>query len=192
MVSISRGVNNTDIPRGHIIVTGSGTRAEPLHALRIGDRVAIQTDIQAADDANRCGPGSQISGWDNLVEAQGGNYFTVRNGRNVAPTFDQYPKGGVTAPRTNVGITADGDILMVVVDGRQGGYSIGMNLIEMGDLMLSLGAVAAFNLDGGGSTIMAVRQPGAAHITVSDRPSDGRERSLTQALAVFSIDTPTH
>jgi exopolysaccharide biosynthesis protein len=77
---------------------------------------------------------------------------------------------------------------MVVVDGRQAGYSIGMTLAEMGALMASLGAVDAANLDGGGSTVMAIRPPGAAHIRVSDRPSDGRERMLTQALAVFSVD----
>jgi exopolysaccharide biosynthesis protein len=77
--------------------------------------------------------------------------------------------------------------MLVVVDGRQSGYSIGMNLIEMGDLMLSLGAVHAFNLDGGGSSVMATRPAGATSIMVANRPSDGRERMLTQALAAFAI-----
>jgi hypothetical protein len=191
VVAIQNGVSDVAIPKGHVMVVGSGNRAEPLKALQVGDRLAVVTDIEAATDANRCGDGIPVNGWDSLTGAVGGNYFTARDGVNVAPTSAQYAKGGVAAPRTNVGITADGDILMVVVDGRQAGYSIGMNLIEMGDLMLSLGAVSAFNLDGGGSTIMAVRKPATPdHITVSDRPSDGRERALTQALTVFSITDP--
>jgi exopolysaccharide biosynthesis protein len=74
---------------------------------------------------------------------------------------------------------------MVTVDGRQPGYSIGMSLKEMGRLMASLGAVTAFNMDGGGSTLMARRSPTTGRFGVANRPSDGRQRLATQALAAF-------
>ena len=74
---------------------------------------------------------------------------------------------------------------MVTVDGRQPGYSVGVTLAEMGRLMVSLGATDALNLDGGGSTVMAARSPRTGVFDVVNRPSDGVERRLTQALAVY-------
>tara|TARA_Y100001968_G_scaffold92788_1_gene83417 strand:- start:3723 stop:5408 length:1686 start_codon:yes stop_codon:yes gene_type:complete len=59
-------------------------------------------------------------------------------------------------PRTAIGETAAGDILLITVDGRQPGYSAGMSINEMRRLMAGLGAVNAINLDGGGSTTMVV------------------------------------
>ena len=58
-------------------------------------------------------------------------------------------------PRTAVGYTKKGELLLVVVDGRQL-QSRGVNLIELAEIMKSLGAVEALNLDGGGSSSMVV------------------------------------
>lgn len=186
VVEVRRGAQNTAIPADGWVLVGRGPKSRPLELLKPGDQVSVLTEFGDGTD-NGCSGPDVVSGWGDTQEALGGNYFTVRNGRNVAPTYAEYAKGGVAAPRTNVGITADGIVLMVVVDGRQRGYSVGMDLIEMGELMLSLGAVHAFNLDGGGSSVMATRRPGASRIKVSNRPSDGRERSLTQALAAFAV-----
>ena len=82
-------------------------------------------------------------------------------------------------PRTAVGITADGTLLMVVVDGRQPGYSAGMTLRELSTFMRSLGARNAMNLDGGGSSVMWVNG------LVVNRPSDGFERNVATALVVL-------
>ena len=161
-----------------------------FRSMEVGDAVTIRTVVQEAIGGTCGREMTDRPDWASVREAMGGNWFVARGGRNAAPGAGEYPKGAVVAPRTSVGITADGRILMVVVDGRQPGYSIGVTLAELGRLMLDLGAVTAFNLDGGGSTVMAVRAPGAAHIRVSDRPSDGRERMLTQALAAFSSAAP--
>lgn len=86
-------------------------------------------------------------------------------------------------PRTMIGIKADGTILMTTVDGRQ--PTIGMNGVsqqEMGAILHHYGAVEAYNLDGGGSTTMAILEDGALRVTNS--PSDGRERSNSNALLV--------
>jgi len=188
VVSVAASTRNTPIPAGRMVLSGTGDKAGPLAQLSPGDRIEIATAMYRAEGSS-CGASEAAPDWDDVVEVMGGNHFTAFDGRNTAPSSSAYPAGGIAAPRTNVGITEDGDILMVVVDGRQT-HSVGMTLTEMGDLMISLGAVAAFNLDGGGSSVMATRRIGAEHITVSNRPSDGSERHLTQALAVFSISEP--
>ncbi|MGF1503796.1 MAG: phosphodiester glycosidase family protein [Chloroflexi bacterium] len=58
-------------------------------------------------------------------------------------------------PRTAAGIAGE-TLLLVVIDGRQPGYSAGMTLPELAALFVELGAEYAINLDGGGSTTLAV------------------------------------
>jgi exopolysaccharide biosynthesis protein len=57
-------------------------------------------------------------------------------------------------PRTAVGVIDDNHLVFVVVDGRSAGYSEGVTLTELADIMISLGAETAYNLDGGGSSTM--------------------------------------
>ena len=59
-------------------------------------------------------------------------------------------------PRTAIGYTKDNDLVLVAVDGREGS-SIGLTLVELANLMHSLGCTNAINLDGGGSTVMYVK-----------------------------------
>jgi exopolysaccharide biosynthesis protein len=61
---------------------------------------------------------------------------------------------------------------------------MGMTLRQVGTLMQALGATRALNLDGGGSSALAVRE--AAADRVVNRPSDKVERPVGNALAVFS------
>ncbi|AIQ46143.1 exopolysaccharide biosynthesis protein [Paenibacillus sp. FSL R7-0273] len=57
-------------------------------------------------------------------------------------------------PRTAIGMIAPNHYVFVVVDGRNEGYSRGMTLAELADVMQELGATEAYNLDGGGSSTM--------------------------------------
>ncbi|HEY5798943.1 MAG TPA: phosphodiester glycosidase family protein, partial [Burkholderiaceae bacterium] len=59
-------------------------------------------------------------------------------------------------PRTAAGVRADGTILLVAVDGHRHAASVGLTIEETRQLMGYLGARDAINLDGGGSTTMAV------------------------------------
>jgi len=82
------------------------------------------------------------------------------------------------APRTALGVTKDGHILLAVVDGRQ--YSsVGFTLLEMALFMQEAGAIQAMNLDGGGSSEMVVSG------NVVNKPSDLRERRVGSALVVL-------
>ena len=76
-------------------------------------------------------------------------------------------------PRTGVGFNKDKSYMwFVVVDGRQPGYSEGMTTVELADLLLELGCTEAANLDGGGSSILAMRNPNKATLSTINRPSD--------------------
>lgn len=81
-------------------------------------------------------------------------------------------------PRTMAGITRDGRLLLVVVDGRQPAWSQGVTLPEGAALLRSLGALSAVNLDGGGSASMVV---GGKLVS---RPSEPEGRALGDAILV--------
>jgi exopolysaccharide biosynthesis protein len=83
-----------------------------------------------------------------------------------------------------VGVTATGKILLVVVDGRQPRWSLGPTSSEFAQIMADLGAVTALNLDGGGSSEMVVEGE------VVNRPSDGHERAITNAILVLPGPDP--
>ena len=57
-------------------------------------------------------------------------------------------------PRSAVGQGADGSFMLLTVDGRQVGYSIGCTVEDCADILLMHGAYQAMNLDGGSSTVM--------------------------------------
>jgi exopolysaccharide biosynthesis protein len=84
-------------------------------------------------------------------------------------------------PRTALARLDSGRILLVTVDGRQPGVSVGMSLQALAELLLEFGAVEAINLDGGGSTTMVV------HNMIVNKPSDQTgERPVSDAILVFS------
>lgn len=96
------------------------------------------------------------------------------------------------ASRTAIGIKADGTVVMMMVDGRQAPYSVGMTMAEVGATMESLGCVQAVNLDGGGSSTFATQREGesenstSAGLTLRCRPSDGYERKVSNTIMVLS------
>jgi len=82
-------------------------------------------------------------------------------------------------PRTAVAKLKDAKFLMMTVDGRRPGVSVGMTLQELAEYLLSLGAVDAMNLDGGGSTTMFLDGK------VVNAPSDKEgERKVGDAIVV--------
>lgn len=92
-------------------------------------------------------------------------------------------------PRTALGLTADGHLLIVTVDGRTSAGR-GMTLHQLAQHLLNLGAVHAVNLDGGGSTAMWI--DGQSINGVVSHPSDNGsadhfgERAVSDVLLVFS------
>ena len=90
------------------------------------------------------------------------------------------------ASRTAVGITAEGKVVMMVLDGRQEPFSAGGSLEEIAQIMLDAGCVQAVNLDGGGSTTYLSKPEGSDKLQLVSRPSDGYARSVATSLVAVS------
>jgi hypothetical protein len=107
----------------------------------------------------------------------------VENGQDRGATAQVAPTE--RHPRTAAGVSRDGrTLLLLVVDGRQPGWSIGLTLPELARMLLDVGAWNAVNLDGGGSTAMWHREPGGSAGHVINRPSDGQVRPVANHLGV--------
>lgn len=96
-----------------------------------------------------------------------------------------------TAPRTAIGITAEGKIIFYVLDGRQKGYSYGAKIETVAQRMKELGCVDAINLDGGGSTTIGGVYPGSSAMSVVNSPSDGSQRKVANFIFLQNTAEPT-
>jgi hypothetical protein len=103
------------------------------------------------------------------IAAVTGSHMLMRGGANVAPTT---PSGGEffgPNARTLVGLTADRRILWIAAVDRS--TSSGVTLPQAAQLMQKLGAFDALNLDGGGSTSLAV-DAGPGQVRLLNTPND--------------------
>ena len=118
-----------------------------------------------------------LAGWAGVMDAIGGSPVLMQDGVVTAEQCSGYVCQ--RHPRTGVGVTPQGDILLAVVDGRRSG-SVGMDLVDFGRLFRWLGAESAMNLDGGGSATMVVKG------RVVNSPTDaGGERAVVSSLLVL-------
>ncbi len=122
--------------------------------------------------------------YDEVLLAIGGGPMLVKDGQ-VNVTYDEEIMWGSGVglsnrdPRTAVGF-GDSTIIMLVADGRQTA-SEGLSLTELAQVMIDLGCSDAINLDGGGSTQMAI---GDSYV---NNPSE--QRAVPTILAVTHRDS---
>jgi len=81
-------------------------------------------------------------------------------------------------PRTIIGHFKNGDLLIIVIDGRRQGWSSGVTLEEAQDKLLEFNVRDAYNLDGGGSSAFYYNGK------VLNKPSDGAERRVPSNLVI--------
>ena len=154
---------------------------------------AILNDGKTAviDYAKNLGNYVDAEGNSTIWQAAGGSQWLVRDGVDVtASATGSYNTDRHS--RTCVGVTAEGKVVMMVLDGRQEPFSCGGSMHELAQIMLEQGCVAAINLDGGGSTTYAARQAGTDSVQVINRPSDGSERSISSGLIIASTAAPSN
>ncbi len=153
-----------EIPSGGAVLVARGASATVLASIVPGSMATVRVELEP--------------GWSNLVSAIGGGPQIVRDGAPVFRAGETFLDSQLTprSPRSAVGQTADGRVLLVAVDGRQPGYSVGLSNFQLGQALARLGATTAMALDGGGSSAMAFDG------SVLNRPSGGAERAIASAL----------
>lgn len=148
-----------------------GHRRNATDAVREGDTVRVELGLSPSL------PHTAVGGFPMLVRDS-----------VIVPTVDSAGAASFRGvnPRTAAGYAQNGQrLLLVVIDGRQAGYSVGTTTRETAALLRDLGAREAVNLDGGGSTAMVVRDAASGAIRVVNKPSDAAgERPVANALAV--------
>ena len=112
--------------------------------------------------------------------------YIVKNGVNQSSADHS---AGNSAPRSVVGVTADGQVVIMMNDGRGANNSEGMSMYECAEMMINLGCTFACNCDGGGSSTFVSERPGE-DIAVHCVPSDGAERSSTSGI-LFITTAPS-
>lgn len=168
------------VPPGRTLVLGYGTRQRDLAGVQVGQRVRLRTVVRPFASASDL--------WDSLAAAMPGGPLLIRDGRRQsvhAWREERFSEAHLTGrqPRTAIARRADGMVLLVTVDGRRPGWSVGMTLIELSETLLALGAVEALNLDGGGSTTMVRGN------RIINRPSEVG-RSVANGLFLYAPPPP--
>jgi len=156
------------------VMAGRGDPALLFYAGRARAAYALESDLEGVLCAV-----AGIGPSDNGKEP---GTLLVEAGRNTGATARVGAK--IRHPRTAAGVSADGRTLIVLaIDGRQPGYSVGLTLPEMADVMIDLGAHEAVALDGGGSTSFYFKRADGTLLT--NRPSDGHWRPVANHLGVW-------
>ena len=109
-----------------------------------------------------------------MATAVGGGPVLVQNGK-ISIANDQEMKFAGKAiddkhPRSAIGYTADGKLVIVAIEGRHPGVAEGATLKETAQLLIELGCIEALNLDGGGSSCLLIN--GKQTITPSDKEGE--------------------
>ena len=159
---------NMSLDGNSFVLSGHGKNADALSQVKRGDRVTVNQTLgsRLADEARL------VVGAGPLLLEKGQVNVRIRE-EAIAPDI-----AFGRAPRTGAGITADGTVLLMVVDGRSQ-QSAGMTLKEFAQYLKRFGAVSAVNFDGGGSSEMVLDGK------IMNRPSDGSERPVGIGLGIF-------
>jgi len=161
---------STIIPKNGFIIasTNATTRQQLINSFVPGNQMSL--DIKLDFDQN------------NIEWAVGGLNYLVKNG-SINEISDEVLG---THPRTCVGFNKDNnEIILVTIDGRNKDY-VGVKQTELAQIMVSLGAYNAVNMDGGGSTTMGVDFLRNSNVTVVNIPSDGHERKIAAGVGIFN------
>lgn len=164
------------IPEGCFILTVGMESSEyfrtQLSELKVGEQVKLSAD--SADPR-----------WNDVQQAIGGYKMLLKDGV-VQDGLDN-----TANPRTALGVQADGKVILYTIDGRQSGHSVGASMKQVAARLKELGCVDAVLFDGGGSTTFGATGAADSAFTLQNKPSDGGQRAVTNALFFVSLQKPT-
>ncbi len=164
--------SNGGIPAGLLIIE-SQVINPTLDDGKIHDMIGFRDD--GALILRHCTISQAVS--ENIKYAVEFNPFLIVNGEG---TIKNGNGGWGIAPRTALGQRENGEVLFLVVDGRQPGWSIGCDLRILQDILLEEGCINAAMMDGGSSTVMVYQGE------FVNKPSLGHERYINNAWVIMS------
>lgn len=112
-----------------------------------------------------------------LYNAVSGDRYLIDNGK-----YNNAIKNTVKDPRTVIGLTRDGKIILLVADGRTS-ESAGLSFWEVSSILLEMDTVTAINLDGGGSSAMWINDR-IVNVPI-DENVPGKERPVVNHMCIF-------
>ena len=206
MCRISNGTNETVFVKGSIETSRPGTVDEKPRQIREvttedgGTKQEITREFYlATKDSSyeqklqngtlvRCQHNYE-GNWSNVTQSVGFIHQMLVDGKSQ---FQKSTDSFIYTdhPRTFIGFKADGTPVLMVVDGRgktAAEKNYGVSLFEGAEIMKLAGCVDAYNLDGGGSSTLIVRN-NEGGFDVVNRPSDGSERSTGNAIFLVMRD----
>ena len=132
------------IPKGHIVLSGHGPGSIYVNTTKKGDKINVKISK----------PKGKTGTIYDVKDAVGTPYTVLENGTPKSTTSTSGNPGG-KEPRTGIGHSVT-HFYMVAVEGRQVGRSDGLTTQNLGYLLKHFDATDAANLDGGGSTMLAI------------------------------------
>jgi len=173
-VEDAEGTKSRYLPEVWASVIGPAVSDGKVWSTTLSRRPCLVVDKHGKVSIQRLGkPGAAIR------EVVSGNVLLLKDGEVVA--HDNKARH----PRTVVGLNAAATkLILLLVDGRKPWAALGMNYDELSAEMLRLGCTDAINLDGGGSSVMAVRDSAKDRFKILNAPTDGRERAVANVLGV--------
>jgi exopolysaccharide biosynthesis protein len=171
--SVKKVKGGTTIPAGGTVLSATGASAQWLRKnARPGATLHVELNLEPEGaSAKACQP----------MDIIGAGPRLITDGK-INVTEEGFDHSVTRHPRTSFAVTREGHFLFVTLAGRQSA-SAGMTLEELAAELLSMGAVEAFNLDGGGSTTLVVNDK--LRNTPSDK--DNEERAVSDAILIYSI-----
>ena len=161
------GGESVAIPPDGAVLVARGTAARPLRELPLATPLTLRIPLP--------------NDWSSVTDAVSAGPTLVKNGRPIFNAGEALTPAQLRGrnPRTAIGQRADGKIVMVAVDGRRRGWSIGITNWDLAQTLVRYGCVTAFALDSGGSTTVAFDGG------VLNRPSDLQgERPVGEAVVI--------
>jgi exopolysaccharide biosynthesis protein len=158
---ISISTNSVEIPKQGYVVSGPTDKIA-----RILNENDLALNIKLPQE------------FENMNHIISGGPYLVKDGKIFIDVTEQ-KLGAITGknPRSAIGYTKGGELILVTVDGREE-TSVGMTLNQLAQFMHGLGCINAMNFDGGGSSVMYVE----GKITNSPAQKGGIE--ISNALTV--------
>jgi hypothetical protein len=173
VITTVQDMSRVPVGRTQMVLSATGKSIEKLQFLAKGESITIKMQTGGLD-------------WAKAKNVVGGGPVIVSGGKPIQ-AWDAEDFNAEFAskrhPRSAIGSTKDGDVWLVIVEGRQA-LSVGATIDELAQIMVKLGCVDALNLDGGGSSELALAG------MVVNRPSDGSERPIANSILVFDKKKP--